>query len=239
MLVKYLKGRSKYIALPLVVVSIINIYLFAIDIFKNKYSELIYLDFLVLFIIMVFFVIDYINFRNSYTNLYNCIENSGEIDSYLVDGQSFEENLIKDIIENLKIKNNVEVSLNELENDVYTDSKCMSYVLDQIINNAIKYSKEVGKIEFNSKKLENGVVLSIKDFGIGINEEDISRVFDKGFTGKNGRNQLYKSTGMGMYFVKKMIDSLGHEIEVCSENGSYTIFNIYFYDISDYLSLDS
>ncbi|MFQ8673966.1 MAG: hypothetical protein ACLR9N_16000 [Clostridioides difficile] len=54
MLVKYLKGRSKYIALPLVVVSIINIYLFAIDIFKNKYSELIYLDFLVLFIIMVF-----------------------------------------------------------------------------------------------------------------------------------------------------------------------------------------
>lgn len=339
MLVKYLKGRSKYIALPLVVVSIINIYLFAIDIFKNKYSELIYLDFLVLFIIMVFFVIDYINFRNSYTNLYNCIENSGEIDSYLVDGQSFEENLIKDIIENLKIKNNsdietykqslkeldeyiakwvheikipisslsiitdrlssiedsldiknqvakinflvnsilyssrsntmfedvfinkfnleklvkmsiknnsflliknnVEVSLNELENDVYTDSKCMSYVLDQIINNAIKYSKEVGKIEFNSKKLENGVVLSIKDFGIGINEEDISRVFDKGFTGKNGRNQLYESTGMGMYFVKKMIDSLGHEIEVCSENGSYTIFNIYFYDISDYLSLDS
>ncbi|HBE9535759.1 TPA: HAMP domain-containing histidine kinase [Clostridioides difficile] len=339
MLVKYLKGRSKYIALPLVVVSIINIYLFAIDIFKNKYSELIYLDFLVLFIIMVFFVIDYINFRNSYTNLYNCIENSGEIDSYLVDGQSFEENLIKDIIENLKIKNNsdietykqslkeldeyiakwvheikipisslsiitdrlssiedsldiknqvakinflvnsilyssrsntmfedvfinkfnleklvkmsiknnsflliknnVEVSLNELENDVYTDSKCMSYVLDQIINNAIKYSKEVGKIEFNSKKLENGVVLSIKDFGIGINEEDISRVFDKAFTGKNGRNQLYKSTGMGMYFVKKMIDSLGHEIEVCSENGSYTIFNIYFYDISDYLSLDS
>ncbi|MDX5713270.1 sensor histidine kinase, partial [Clostridioides difficile] len=80
MLVKYLKGRSKYIALHLVVVSIINIYLFAIDIFKNKYSELIYLDFLVLFIIMVFFVIDYINFRNSYTNLYNCIENSGEID---------------------------------------------------------------------------------------------------------------------------------------------------------------
>lgn len=322
-----------------VVVSIINIYLFAIDIFKNRYSELIYLDFLVLFIIMVFFVIDYINFRNSYINLYNCIENSGEIDSYLVDGQSFEENLIKDIIENLKmknnsdiegykqslkeldeyiakwvheikipisslsiitdrlssiedsldiknqvakinflvnsilyssrsntmfedvfinkfnleklvkmsiknnsfllIKNNVEVSLNELENDVYTDSKCMSYILDQIINNAIKYSKEVGKIEFNSKKLENGVVLSIKDFGIGIDEEDISRVFDKGFTGKNGRNQLYKSTGMGMYFVKKMIDSLGHEIEVCSENGSYTIFNIYFYDISDYLSLDS
>lgn len=44
---------------------------------------------------------------------------------------------------------------------------------------------------------------------------------------------------MGMYFVKKMIDSLGYEIEVCLENGLYIIFNIYFYDILDYLSLDS
>ncbi|HBG6119610.1 two-component system sensor histidine kinase [Clostridioides difficile] len=300
MLVKYLKGRSKYIALPLVVVSIINIYLFAIDIFKNKYSELIYLDFLVLFIIMVFFVIDYINFRNSYTNLYNCIENSGEIDSYLVDGQSFEENLIKDIIENLKIKNNSDIetykqSLKELDeyiakwvHEIKIPISSLSIITDRLssIEDSLDIKNQVAKInflvnsilyssrnntmfedvfinKFNLEKLikmsiknnsflliknnvevslnelENGVVLSIKDFGIGINEEDISRVFDKGFTGKNGRNQLYKSTGMGMYFVKKMIDSLGHEIEVCSENGSYTIFNIYFYDISDYLSLDS
>ena len=96
MLVKYLKGRSKYIALPLVVVSIINIYLFAIDIFKNKYSELIYLDFLVLFKV------------------------SKDMHKIQVDGQAFEENLIKDIIENLKIKNNSDIetykqSLKELD----------------------------------------------------------------------------------------------------------------------------
>ncbi|MCC0782517.1 sensor histidine kinase [Clostridioides sp. ES-S-0108-01] len=339
MIVKYLKSRFKYIVLFFIIISIINIYLLAIDIFRDKYEELMYLDFLVLFIIVVFFVMDYINFRNIYKNLYNCLENSDEIDSHLIDGQSFEEILIRAIIENLKtksnndieiyrqslkeldeyiakwvheikipisslsiitdrlssiedsidiknqvakinflvnsilyssrsntmfedvfinkfnleklikmsiknnsfllIKNNIEVSLNKLDYDVYTDSKCMSYILDQIINNAIKYSKEIGKIEFDSKKLENGVVLSIKDFGIGINEEDIARVFDKGFTGTNGRNQLYKSTGMGLYFVKKMIDNLGHDIEVCSENGIYTIFNIYFYDISDYLNLDN
>ncbi|NMS90687.1 HAMP domain-containing histidine kinase [Clostridioides difficile] len=339
MIAKYLKNRSKYIIISLIIVSIINIYLLAIDVFKNKYLELIYLDFLVLFITIVFFVIDYLNFKNSYKNLYNCIKNNGEIDSYLIEGESFEEILMKAIVENLKIKNNydieiykqslkeldeyiakwvheikipisslsiitdrlssiedsidiknqvakinflvnsilyssrsntmfedvfinkvnleklikvsiknnsflliknnIEVSLSKLDYDVYTDSKCMYYILDQIVNNAIKYSNEVGKIEFDSKKLENGVVLSIKDFGIGINEEDIPRVFDKGFTGTNGRNQLYKSTGMGMYFAKKMIDNLGHDIEVCSENGSYTIFNIYFYNISDYLNIDN
>lgn len=339
MIAKYLKGRSKYIIICLIIVSIINIYLFAIDVFKNKYAELVYLDFLVLFITILFFVADYISFRNSYKSLYGCIEDNGEIDGYLVEGQSFEENLMRAIIENLKIKNNndieiykqslkeldeymakwvheikipisslsiitdrlssiedsidiknqvakinflvnsilyssrsntmfedvfinkvkleklvkmavknnsflliknnIEVSLNKLDYDIYTDSKCMSYILDQIINNAIKYSKKAGKIEFDSRKLENGVVLSIKDFGIGISEEDIVRIFDKGFTGTNGRNQLYKSTGMGLYFVKKMIDNLGHDIDVCSENSSYTIFNIYFYDISDYLNLDS
>ena len=66
--------------------------------------------------------------------------------------------------------------------------------------------------------------------------EDIGRVFDKGFTGINGRNRLYKSTGMGLYFAKNMIDKLGHKIEVSSKKDEYTIFNIYFYDISDYLS---
>ncbi|MDL0230810.1 sensor histidine kinase, partial [Clostridioides difficile] len=162
MLVKYLKGRSKYIALPLVVVSIINIYLFAIDIFKNKYSELIYLDFLVLFIIMVFFVIDYINFRNSYTNLYNCIENSGEIDSYLVDGQSFEENLIKDIIENLKIKNNSDIetykqSLKELDeyiakwvHEIKIPISSLSIITDRLssIEDSLDIKNQVAKINF-------------------------------------------------------------------------------------------
>lgn len=339
MIVKYLKDRLKYIVLFLIIISIINIYLFAINIFENQYAELIYLDFLALLTIIVFFIVDYINFKNSYKDLCKCLENNDDIDKYLISGQSFEENIMRNIIENLKsknnddtknykqslkeldeyiakwvheikipisslsiitdrlnniedsidiknqiakinflvnsilyssrsnsmfedifmnkvnlekliksciknnsfllIKNNIEVSLNNLNYTVYTDSKCIAYILDQIINNAIKYSKEVGKIEFNAKPLENGVVLSIKDYGIGINEEDICRVFDKGFTGINGRNRLYKSTGMGLYFAKKMTDNLGHKIDVSSENGVYTIFNIHFYDISDYLNLDN
>ena len=142
---------------------------------------------------------------------------------------------IKIVIE-LRKDVNPEVMLNNLEYTVFTDIKCISYILEQIINNAIKYSKQKGKIEFSARDIENGVVFSIKDYGIGIEPEDIRRVFDKGFTGINGRNRLYKSTGMGLYFAKNMIDKLGHKIEVSSKKDEYTIFNIYFYDISDYLS---
>lgn len=148
--------------------------------------------------------------------------------------------VIKSSIKNnsfLLIKNNIEVSLENLDYTVFTDIKCISYILDQIINNAIKYSKEEGKIEFTAKDIDNGVVLSIKDYGIGINEEDIGRVFDKGFTGSNGRDRLYKSTGMGLYFAKNMVDKLGHKIEINSQKDKFTSFNIYFYDISDYLNL--
>ena len=77
----------------------------------------------------------------------------------------------------------------------------------------------------------------IKDNGIGIDEKDLERVFNKGFTGSNGRNSVYKSTGMGLYFSKKIIDKLDHSIEVESVKDSYTLFIIKFYKISDYLSV--
>lgn len=334
-IVEYLKDRFKYIILFIIIISIIDIYLFAIDIFKHQYEELLYLNFLILIIGFIFFIIDYLNLKNKYKDILRCLENYKDIDTYLISGKNIEDNIMKGIIENLKsknneevkeyrnslkeldeyiakwvheikipisaldiltdrlnsiedsidiknqvakinflvnsilyssrsssmfediffnkvsldkivkssiknnsfllIKNNIEVVLNNLDYTVFTDIKCISYILDQIINNAIKYSKQKGKIEFSAKNIENGIVFSIKDYGIGIEKEDIGRVFDKGFTGINGRNKLYKSTGMGLYFAKNMIDKLGHKIEVSSKKNEYTIFNIYFYDISDYL----
>ncbi|RDY26841.1 sensor histidine kinase [Romboutsia weinsteinii] len=150
--------------------------------------------------------------------------------------------IIKKSIKNnsfLLIRNNIDIDIKELDYQVYTDSKCMSYILDQIINNAIKYSKETGKVEFKATKEENCMILSIKDYGIGIHKEDLKRIFDKGFTGTNGREKIYKSTGMGLYFSKKIIDKLGHKIEVYSEKGIYTEFKIYFYNIIDYLNVDN
>ena len=154
-----------------------------------------------------------------------------------------EENL-KDIIRTavksnsfFLIKNNISPKLGDLDFKVYTDKKWIIYVLGQLINNSIKYSKENGVIEFSAEDKGEFIELKIRDNGIGINEEDLERVFNKGFTGSNGRNSVYKSTGMGLYFSKKIIDKLNHSIEVESVKDKYTLFRIRFYKISDYLSV--
>ena len=135
------------------------------------------------------------------------------------------------------IKNNISPKLGDLDFKVYTDKKWITYILGQLINNSIKYSKENGVIEFSAEDKGESIELKIRDNGIGINEEDLERVFNKGFTGSNGRNSVYKSTGMGLYFSKKIIDKLNHSIEVESVKDKYTLFRIRFYKISDYLSV--
>ena len=135
------------------------------------------------------------------------------------------------------IKNNIEVSLENLEFLVYTDKKWLIYILDQIINNAIKYSKPNAKICFYAEKNKQKIILYVKDNGIGIAPEDKERIFQKGFTGSNGRKTVYKSTGMGLYFSKKICEKLGHQIDVESEKDQYTMFQIHFNRISDYLNI--
>lgn len=135
------------------------------------------------------------------------------------------------------IKNNISPKLGDLDFKVYSDKKWITYILGQLINNSIKYSKENGVIEFSAEDKGESIELKIRDNGIGINEEDLERVFNKGFTGSNGRNSVYKSTGMGLYFSKKIIDKLNHSIEVESVKDKYTLFRIRFYKISDYLSV--
>ena len=154
-----------------------------------------------------------------------------------------EENL-KDIVKTavksnsfFLIKNNISPKLGDLDFKVYSDKKWITYVLGQLINNSIKYSKENGVIEFSAEDKGEYIELKIRDNGIGINEEDLERVFNKGFTGSNGRNSVYKSTGMGLYFSKKIIDKLNHSIKVESVKDKYTLFRIRFYKISDYLSV--
>lgn len=135
------------------------------------------------------------------------------------------------------IKNNIEIKLHNLDYYIYSDKKWILYVLDQLINNSIKYSKENGRIEFYGEETEKYISLNIKDNGVGIAEEDLERVFNKGFTGSNGRNTTYKSTGMGLYFSKKILDKLGSSIEVNSIKDEYTLFKIRFNKISDYTTI--
>ena len=102
------------------------------------------------------------------------------------------------------IKKRVKISLGDLEKRVYSDSKWIEFILGQIISNSIKYmNKEHKELKIYCNENSKYVILNIEDNGAGISEKDISRVFDKGFTGENGR-KFGKSTGIGLYLCKKL-----------------------------------
>lgn len=107
---------------------------------------------------------------------------------------------------------------------VYTDKAWLVYVLDQLIGNAIKYAMEHPVIEIWSEKTEESVKLFLKDYGEGIAQSDIRRIFEKGYIGSSHHNGKYKSTGMGLYMTAKILQKLGHDISVESEQGRYTRF---------------
>jgi len=116
------------------------------------------------------------------------------------------------------IQNKISITTEDLENIVYTDSKWCIFIISQIIQNSIKYSKSENKqIEIYSKKQKENIVLYIKDNGIGIDKKELTRVFEKGFTGENGRITGKKSTGIGLYLCKKLCKKLCIGIEIKSE----------------------
>ncbi|WP_438823672.1 ATP-binding protein [Bacillus pseudomycoides] len=97
--------------------------------------------------------------------------------------------------------------------------------MEQVINNAIKYSFSGGKVCFYAKESENEVTLYIQDSGVGIKKEELSRVFDAFFTGSNGRKEE-KSTGIGLYMCKCICDNLNDKIEITSEVSKGTTVSI-------------
>ena len=132
----------------------------------------------------------------------------------------------------------INIETNIKENKVLTDSKWLEFMLNQIINNSIKYKKDNDSIiKIESFKENDKTILSIYDNGIGINKKDIKNVFKKSFTGENGRN-LSKSTGMGLYIAKRLCDKLGHKILIESEKNEYTIVKIIFGN-NDYYKIDN
>ena len=144
--------------------------------------------------------------------------------------------LIKNRDDLLENKINIQVDLNNYS--VFTDSKWFQFILNQIINNSIKYKKDNDSIiKIESLKENDKTILSIYDNGIGINKKDIKNVFKKSFTGENGRN-LSKSTGMGLYIAKRLCDKLGHKILIESEKNEYTIVKIIFGN-NDYYKIDN
>ena len=118
------------------------------------------------------------------------------------------------------ISEKISVNMHDLELSVNTDSKWVVFILNQIFQNSIKYETSI--IEIYSKQGKENICLYIKDNGIGIKANEISRIFDKGFTGTNGRQKNKKSTGIGLYLCKKLCNKLGIGIEINSNENEGT-----------------
>ena len=104
---------------------------------------------------------------------------------------------------------------------VITDEKWLSFIIEQLLSNAVKYTSE-GSVTI---AVEDGKKLSITDTGIGISSEDMPRIFEKGYTGYNGRLDK-KSTGIGLYLCRKAAEKLGHVLTAESEPGKGSRFTI-------------
>nr|WP_320024640.1 sensor histidine kinase [uncultured Acetobacterium sp.] len=122
---------------------------------------------------------------------------------------------------------NLSLQLKNLDLQIDSDEKWLGFIIKQILDNAIKYSTANGKISIYAESLEDEVVLIIADEGAGIKEEDIRRVFDKNFTGGNGRKYV-TTTGMGLYLSQKIARKLGHQITISSDSGKGTRVSIHF-----------
>ena len=151
---------------------------------------------------------------------------------YIINKTSLKEVVNGAILKNKTTLINEKVSIelaNLKDEEIYTDSKWTIFIINQIIQNAIKYSKKDDKkIEIFSQEKNDKVILYIKDNGLGIKESEINRIFDKGFTGENGRIIGQKSTGIGLYLCKKLCDRLGLGIELNSKKAIGTEVRIIF-----------
>ena len=149
---------------------------------------------------------------------------------YIVKEFEISEVLKKVIRENRRefINRKININIEDVKGRAITDIKWIEFILNQIIINSIKYSKEErASIKAYTLNGVDNIILVIEDNGIGICSEDISRVFNKGFTGRNGR--LYgKSTGIGLYLCKKLCLKLGLDIVIESKEGEGTRVKIIF-----------
>lgn len=149
---------------------------------------------------------------------------------YLIKEMSLENCINKVIIKNKQIfiLNNIDVEIENVDKNVYCDSKWLEFILNQIVVNASKYRNlENPKVKIYTEDIKNGIQLIIEDNGLGIPQAELNRVFEKGFTGSRGRLNN-KSTGIGLYLCKKLCGKLGLTIDIESKENLYTKVIIVF-----------
>lgn len=128
----------------------------------------------------------------------------------------------------LFIKNGVFPRVTIEDFNIKSDKKWISFILEQIISNGVKYSKGKGKvIEISGGDTQGRKYISVKDEGVGIYKKDLKRITEPFYTGENGR--IYgESTGMGLYITNEVCKKLNHSLKIASNEGEGTAVNIYF-----------
>ncbi len=156
--------------------------------------------------------------------LYYVRQETAEKD-YLISEVSLKKIINKVLLKNKDdiLENKINLIVDTSHHNVSTDSKWLEFILNQVINNSIKYKKDVkdSYIKISIIDEKNKLDLIIEDNGIGITDSDIPLVFKKSFTGNNGRIKS-KSTGMGLFIAKSLCDKLGHKIIIESKEKEYT-----------------
>ena len=139
------------------------------------------------------------------------------------------EDLVKEVIRKYAIffiQKGLSIDLHDLDRRIVTDKKWLLIVIEQILSNSLKYTNE-GGVEIYM----DGSDLCIKDTGIGIKNSDRLRVFERGFSGYNGR-MTQQSSGLGLYLTQKISQELGHQIRIESELGQGTTVRIKFAEVN-------
>lgn len=123
----------------------------------------------------------------------------------------------------------VSISTDNLDKCVTSDEKWLEFILNQLLSNSMKYFSDSRKPELSifTEETADSIILHFKDNGEGISSTDLPYIFDKSYTGENGRNHS-RSTGMGLYIVKNLCNRLGHRISAESVKNEYTDIIIIF-----------
>lgn len=127
----------------------------------------------------------------------------------------------------LLIESGIRVETEQIEQNVYTDAKWVAFLLGQLLQNAARYRSEHPVVTLSGRQLGKQVQLAVSDNGIGIPAHEQPRVFDRGFTGQNGRARG-GSTGMGLYLCRRVAGCLEADLWLSSEEGRGTTVTITF-----------
>lgn len=157
---------------------------------------------------------------------------------YLIQEVSLKSILLPLIRQNANyfIQHNLHYAIEGPDFQVLTDQKWLSFILNQILSNCLKYTADNGQITISLSENERGTWIAITDTGIGIPLEEQRRVFDKGFTGQTGRNQSHHSTGLGLYLAKNLTTKLGHQLYLESTLHEGTTVSLLFPHLNYYTS---